>query len=306
MDFSSLINLQLMMALIAVLGFILRYKNIVQEQDKRVITDIVVNLLLPCSIIDAFFVEFSKEILVQGALIMLISCLLEVFCIILNKKLYNHLPKEQRMIYQYGTICSNSGFLGTPVAAGIYGAMGMLYASIYVIPQRIVMWSVGVAYFAKVESKREVIKKVALHPCIVAVFAGLIIMITQVQFPTFIMQTLSTVGDSAFPLAMLVIGFMLAESDMKTMVTKQTAIFSFLRLIAIPLAVFVACKFTGVPQLIGCVSVVLAAMPAGTSTAILAIKYDGDGELAAKCIVLTTILSLFLIPVWAVFLNFAY
>ncbi|MFI3226772.1 MAG: AEC family transporter [Clostridia bacterium] len=306
MNFDNLINLQLVMALIAVFGFVLRKKNIIFTNDKRVVTDIVVNIVLPCNIIDAFFVEFSKEILIQGGLIMLISCLIEVFCVILNRFLYNKVPKEQRMIYQYGTICSNAGFLGTPVAEGIYGAMGMLYASLYVIPQRVVMWSAGVSYFSKIENKREVVKKVATHPCIVAVYIGLFVLISQIQLPYAITRTISATGDAAFPLAMLLIGFMLAESNFKTMFTKGTVLFSFLRLIIIPFFVFIACKFTGVPELVGSVSVVLAAMPAGTSTAILAIKYNGDGELAAKCIVLTTILSLFFIPFWAILLSCIY
>ena len=52
---------------------------------------------------------------------------------------------------QYGTICSNAGFLGNPIAEGIYGAEGLVLASVYLIPQRIMMWSSKVreSYFQK-------------------------------------------------------------------------------------------------------------------------------------------------------------
>lgn len=306
MNFDSMINLQLVMTCIALFGVFLRKKGIVLADDKRVISNIVVNIILPCNIIDAFFVEFSTEILIQGSLIMFISCMIEVFCVFLNQKLYKNVEKEQKMIYQYGTICSNAGFLGTPVAQGIYGPMGMLYASLYVIPQRVVMWSAGVSYFSRIENKREMIKKMATHPCIIAVYIGLFVMISQISLPFFVVDTISKTGDTAFPLAMLLIGFMLAESDFKTLITKGTLFFSFIRLLFIPFCVFFACKICAVPEIVGCVSVVLASMPAGTSTAILAIKYNADGELATKCIVLTTILSLVFIPMWAIFLNFMY
>ena len=40
---------------------------------------------------------------------------------------------------QYCTLVSNGGFLGNPVAEGVYGDMGLLYASLFLIPMRVVM-----------------------------------------------------------------------------------------------------------------------------------------------------------------------
>ena len=48
---------------------------------------------------------------------------------------------------QYGTVCSNAGFLGSPLTEGLFGGVGLLLTSVYLIPQRIVMWSMGVSYF---------------------------------------------------------------------------------------------------------------------------------------------------------------
>lgn len=45
-----------------------------------------------------------------------------------------------------------SGFLGDPIAEGIYNGVGVLYTSIFLIPMRIVMWSVGTTYFAAGET----------------------------------------------------------------------------------------------------------------------------------------------------------
>ena len=44
------------------------------------------------------------------------------------------------------TICSNADFLES-IAEGIYGAEGLVLASVYLIPQRIMMWSSGLAVF---------------------------------------------------------------------------------------------------------------------------------------------------------------
>ena len=85
------------------------------------------------------------------------------------------------MVLQYATVCSNAGFLGNPVAEGLYGSIGLLYASVYLIPQRIVMWSAGISYFTESPSRKEVVKKVLTHPCIVAVEIGIVLMVTQVK-----------------------------------------------------------------------------------------------------------------------------
>lgn len=49
---------------------------------------------------------------------------------------------------QYATICSNSGTMGTPVAEGIFGQEGVFLSAIFLIPLRIAMWTLGIAFFS--------------------------------------------------------------------------------------------------------------------------------------------------------------
>ena len=50
---------------------------------------------------------------------------------------------------------------------------------------------------------------------------------------------------------------------------------------------------------------VLAAMPAGGTTAILAAKYGGNARFAAGCVTVSTLLSLLAIPAWCLVLQMA-
>ena len=306
MNFTDLFNLQIMMFLLMGIGFFLRKKEIITTAGKRVLTDLVIDLILPCNIISAFCIEFSKEILTQGMEILIISCLNQAMCMVLACVLYRNFPKEKKMVLQYGTICSNAGFLGNPVAEGIYGPMGLLYASIYLIPQRIIMWSAGVSFFTESPNKKTLVKKVLTHPCIVAVFIGVALMVSQIQLPTFLGNTIENVGDCTTSIVMLLIGAILAEADLKTMVTKTTAAYSVLRLVIIPVIVLAGCRLANMPALVAGLSTILAAMPAGTTTAILAVKYDGDEEFATKCVVLTTMLSMIMIPIWCMIISAIY
>ena len=87
------------------------------------------------------------------------------------------------------------------------------------------------------------------------------------------------------------------------MVSKMTIVFAVIRLLLIPLAVLLGCLVFQVESVAAGVSVVLAAMPAGSTTAILAAKYKGDEAFATQCVVFTTILSL---PVWCLGINAVY
>lgn len=306
MDFSGLLNLQGMMFAIMAIGAFLRKKELIRSEDKTVLTELIINLLLPCSIVMAFCIEFSEEILKEGFIILIISCILHLFCVMLSKVLFNKYSKDQKVILQYGTICSNAGFLGNPIAEGVYGSIGLLYASIYLLPLRIINWSVGLSFYTESTDRKGLVKKVITHPCIITVFIGLFIMIAQIQLPTVLSSTLSSLGSCSTPFTMLLIGVILAEGDIRTMITITTIKFSILRLILIPLGVFIGCKLCGVPDLVAGVSVLLAAMPAGTTTAILAVKYNRDAEFATKCVVLSTILSMIMIPIWCTFINAFY
>lgn len=54
MKIEGLFDLQVMMLLLMGIGVILRKKNIITKEGKTVLTDLVINLILPCNIITAF------------------------------------------------------------------------------------------------------------------------------------------------------------------------------------------------------------------------------------------------------------
>lgn len=303
MEMQSLLELQLMMFLLIAVGIAGRRLDIIPAQGKAILTNLVIDVILPCNIINSFNIELNPELLRSGFQVLVISLVLQLFCTLISATCYNRVPKHQRMILQYGTVCSNAGFLGNPVAEGLYGSLGLLYASIYLIPQRIVMWSAGVSYFTESPSKKEVLKKVLKHPCIIAVEIGLVIMAAQLKLPGFLDRTIKSLGGCTTAATMLLIGAILADAGFQGMVNKTTLIFSFIRLIAIPTAVMFACYAFRTEPVSAGLSTVLAAMPAGSTTAILAAKYGGDETFASQCVVLTTILSMAILPVWCITLN---
>lgn len=301
-DFNNLIDLQIELFIFMLLGYILNKKGIINAKARKSITDLVIFVVLPCNIIYSFMMKMNMEIINSGIIIFFVSLCIQILCDLLSRILYPHANSEQKKVLKYATICSNAGFMGSPLVQGLYGLQGLLFASIYLIPQRVVMWSSGIACFSSASGK-EVIKKVLTHPCIIAVFIGIFIMVLQIQLPPYLEKTLAGASNCTMFLSMVVIGGILAEISFQSVFNKLSLYFSFIRLILIPILVLVVCYLLKLPAMVCAIATVLAGMPAGTTTAILAEKYDGDSFLAVQLIFLSTALSLISIPMLCVLIE---
>ena len=298
----ELINLQLMIFSLIVIGLILKKTGIIGATGQKNITDLVVDLILPCNIIKSFMVEFSMDIARNFAGILLISILIQVVSMILGKILFARTPEGRQKCLKYGTICSNAGFMGNPIAEGVFGSMGLTLASIYLIPQRIMMWSEGISIFTEAPSKKELTKKVLTHPCIIACGVGIVLMLTGWRPPVFASEVITSISNCNTAMSMMVIGMILADADPRTLVDKDIIFYTVLRLAVMPFLVWLPCQLLGVDSLVKGVSALLAAMPAGATTSILASKYDGDAEFAVKLVVFSTAASLISTPLWSMLL----
>ena len=299
MGIDKLINLQLEMFVMMMVGVVLVKSQILNTNGKKALTDMVINLFLPANIIKAFMIEFDMDTLKAFGIVLVISTVNQVFCMILGKVLYGKMEQSESKILRYSTISSNAGFLGSPIAENVFGPMGLAYASIFLIPQRIVIWSAGVTYFTTGSSKKDVIKKVVTHPCIVAVVVGIVFMLAQIRLPEFLNSSLSKISNVCTPMSMIAIGTILAEIHIKQFTNKKILAFTAVRLLGIPLVCYIMCKLCGIDALITGVCVLLSAMPAGTGTALLASKYGCNEEFATKTVVFSTVMSLFTTPIWS-------
>ncbi len=302
-ELGPLFRLQFLMFVEMAAGWALCRIGILQPKDRKILSALVVNLMLPCNIIAAFNMEMSGELLKQFMTILIISILIQVMCSIVAAHAYNHEQPSVKKVLQYATVCSNSGFLGNAVAECVYGSMGLALGQIYLIPQRIIMWSAGISYFTEGTSRKDVILRILKHPCIIAVELGLLRMIFQIPVPLAVDSVLSSFGRCSTPLIMLFLGMILAESGFGTLISKRNLGFSVIRLVLLPMAVLAGCYLAHIDPMTAGLSVLLTAMPAGSTTAVLAEQYNGDTEFAANCVVLTTLLSIAALPLWVILLQ---
>ena len=320
MNVSGLWTLQCMMFLLAAAGAVLKRTGILKQEGKTMLTDVVLYFFLPCNIINSFRMEFTMDILAKFAVVFGISVLVQAVSFLLSRILYRNKPWEIKRVLCYCTIVSNSGFLGLPIAEGIYGVEGLMYASVFIIPMRILMWSAGIACFTESPDMKSVIRKIAVHPCIIAVYIGLSLLVFQgpismlyagllensgPQLQTVIRTAVTALdkavrsaGGCTTALTMILIGMMLAEVKAKDIVNRDALGISAVRLGILPFLVLIGCRILRVDPFLARICVLITGMPAGSTSAILAAKYGCDYVFATKCVVVSTLLSMVTIPLW--------
>ena len=300
-SFSKMVDVQTVLFIYMAVGFYCRKKGIFNDVARDKLTDFVVFITLPCMIFESFNMEFSLDALKQGAVALIIAVGMACVALLLGKVLYNRFPYEEKSILQYGTLVSNSGFAGLPVVSGAYGDEGLFLGSLFIIPTRILMWSAGISLFTKADAKQAV-KKVILNPGIIAVEVGLIRMILQIPLPHFVDSAVDNLGACTSPLAMALVGAILADVPLKTVFDPKSFYLVAVRQFLLPGICLVALRLLGMDPLTIGVSVVITGMPIGSTTAILAQKYGADAQFASKCVFISTLTSLVTVPILTLFL----
>ena len=303
MSFSGMYNTQGMLFLLMLLGLLLRRTSVITREGEAFLTDLVLYVTLPASILKSFQMEFTEELLSSCRRVLILTIILLAVSFLAGKLAFGFLPPEKRKIMEYATMVSNAGILGNPVAEGIFGDLGLMYASIYTIPLRIYMWSFGLMCFTKAPDKKRLLKKTCTHPCMLAAALGLLLMSLPVSLPEVLDRTIRSAAGANTCLSMLLVGSILASIPLKSMIDKKALYYSAIRLLFLPLAALLLCRAAGCDFVVTGVMVTLTGMPAGSTTAVLAQKYGCDAVLATKCVVLSTMLSMASVPAWCLIVS---
>ena len=301
-SFLRMLNAQMILLVYLAVGMYCMKVGLIDRDSKEKLVDIILRITLPCMIFNSFNNPLTPEVMKQTALILVVAVSISILSFLLGKVIYNKYPQKKKSILQYCTLVNNSGFLGMPMVYAVYGSEGLFAASIFIIPNRIFMWTAGLAMFTTADFRTKC-KNILLNPCIVTVFLGIARRMTGFPVPEFLDTAIANTGAVTTPLSMMVIGTMLIGVPWKKLLEPSIFRLAFVRLIALPLvALFILNLIDAQPLLAG-VSLILTGRPAGSTSALLAAKYGADEDYASRCIVTTTIMSLATIPVLMLFLK---
>lgn len=304
-SYFSIINQVGVLSLIMGVGLLAKRKNLINDELSRGLSAILVNIALPALVIGSFMVEFSYELLNNMIRIFTISILFHLVIILLSKIILKKYSMDKQKILGFMFIFSNSGAMGMPLVYGLYGKIGVLYLSIFLIPYQILFWTYGEGLFSN-EKENINIRKYLNNPNIIAVIIGLFIFIFSIKIPFIAKEALGDIGSITMPLSMMIIGEKIASLKFKEIILDKDVYFcSLIRLIIAPILMFIiASFFNGIP-LIKNICIAAEVIPTATVSILFCEKYNGNTTLASKCILTTHILSIVTIPVMLMFLRFS-
>lgn len=304
MDIGILLRLQLSMYLIVAVGIFLSRKKFISEENESFLSSLLIKVVLPCSIIKSFIIEFNAELLQQFAATLGIACLATAAQLLLGWLAFQPFPEGLRKAMRYGLVNANSAFIALPIVEGLFGAAGLAHASVFMIPVRISIWTVGLAIFSAQEAKgKTLIKKCVLHPCMVGLYIGMFLLLTQIQLPGFLLDSLGFCSNCMTALSMLLIGAILSKVSLYKGLKPSVLYFCLIRLVVLPAIIFAACTLLHTDDLTRGVCVVMTAMPAASLTAVLSKQYHADAESAGYIVIVSTVLNTLTLPLWGMLLN---
>ena len=275
-----MIDTQLLLFLYMLCGFVISRLNIVREDNRAVLVRLLMDVAMPMMVLNAFNKPTTRE---------------EILSSFIGRVLWRRQPDNKRKVLMYASMFSNAGNAGLPIISLVFGPAGVFYASMYLIPPRILQWTVGLGFFVKPE-KGGWVKNVLLNPMVVTIYIGAVLMITGWQIPGVFGKAIANLGSMTGPLSMILIGATLAHMDFRKLLDPSVLLITALRLILFPLLFAVLLKFLHAEEMVMNICVILLAMPVASNTAAMAERYGGDHVFASACVSVSTLLSVITVP----------
>lgn len=198
------------------------------------------------------------------------------------------------------SVMGNVGFFGMPVIQALFPSApeAAVYSCVFNTSLNILGWTVGV-YTLTGEKKYISFKAAFFNPSVLAVAAGLILCLLNANtwLPDLIRGGLKTLGATSTPLCMIILGIRLATMDLKKLFTTPLVwLISAGKLILFPLFCYALVLPFPLDPVFKAGILILAGTPCASILLNLAEIHHNGQELAANCALLTTLLSIFTIP----------
>lgn len=282
------------------MGYVVVKAGLMKSSESKSVSVIMVYLVIPCVILNAFQVEYTpdvqKGLLLACAAAVAVHILFLLLTAILKKPLHLDVIERATIIY------SNAGILVIPLVQELLGQEYVIYSSAYIAVQLILIWTHCKNMLCE-EDKLEW-KKVLLNVNIISIIAGVVLFIFRIQLPSGAQDILNMMNNMIGPLGMLLAGMVIAEVPLQTVFTRKRSYLSAaLRLLIYPVFVLILMKiiqtFVGIQdskQIL--LTVYLASItPACATVTSMAQLYDKDAAYSSSLYVLTTLLSIATMPV---------
>lgn len=274
-------------------GFILYKKHIISDDGAKDMGKLLIYIILPSAIVNSYNMDFSHE----KAFMLIISFFAALFALLLSV-VTSRIFFKGKPVEGFGAAFSNAGFIGIPLVSSVIGADMVYCAAAFVAILNILQWTYGV-FLITGEKSAVSVKKIFFNPVIISFICGVILFMLPVRLPSFVSEVFGTVSQMNAPVAMLIIGFYMAQVSFKELfASKNGYAVSAVRLLIIPLiTALLAALLPFGNYALKLTIIILSAAPIDSNVTVYAQIYGGNYKAAASEVVLSTLLSVITVPI---------
>jgi malate permease and related proteins len=314
METGIIISQIFILAVVVVIGAIAGKLKVLTGGSADMLSKVIFNISLPLMLFTSFLkIDATPRLLTNSFIVLLVSGFVILFMLLAGwlTTLIFRIRGREAAVFKAHSMFGNTIFLGFPLITALYGVEGLLYASMFQLVSNIIMWTAGVVILSHGDGrswKKSILR--VFNPNTVATLAGLLFFLLSLKLPEILLKPLSELGSSNTWLSMLYIGAMLALSDVTGLLGKKSLyIISINRLIIVPsllIAIFGAILLfsaSAPDRVVSSVIILEASMPCMASVVIMAKELGADDHLAVGNVFVSTLLSLFTLPLLVMAIN---
>ncbi|MDO7083490.1 AEC family transporter [Pseudocolwellia sp. AS88] len=302
-DFLSLIQVALNVSapifLVITLGIWLNHKKFINENFIQVSSKLIFNFGLPLMLFMSTATrDFQQLINVQHIALLVITTFVIFFLSTFTAKGAIE-AKADKGVFVQGAFRGNLIIIGLALAANAYGEKGVAIATlpmaiVIILYNLLTIYTLNASLGQQSFSLKKTIIDIVKNPLIIGIVAGLCVNIISLPIPDMIIQTNNYLAKMTLPLALICIGGSLNMLQLKDNL-RPAVISSIWKLLISPIVLIVLLIIWPVDPIAAGVLFLLVASPTATASFVMVKAMNGNSDLAAKIIIVSTLLSLFTI-----------
>jgi len=285
-----------------VVGFLCNRRRLLNAVAIKGITELLVLIVTPSVIVHSFIQQkFAVSLLGDLGWALAASVFAHLVGVAIAFLCLHDRAENREGVLRFAVIFSNAGFMGLPLEYALLGADGVFFGAMYVVVFNLLCWSLGVAVM-RGGMQNIGLRALFVNAGTVGVALGLPFFLFSLELPDVVGRPVAMLADLNTPLAMIMVGWYLAEVDFRPVLRCGAAYaVAALRLVAVPLVVIAALAGVRayVPSLNPVMAVAIstaAAAPVAALTTVIAARYDRDVSTATSLVSGTTLLSILTMP----------
>lgn len=287
-----------------VIGFGLNRLHILPKGAGAGISRLATTVLLPAMLIHSNMTEFSLADVGNYSRLVLLGCLLwaviTIPSLFVAKKLSGG-DYLERGVYLYGLSFPNSSAVGTPLVLAILGSSGLFRFNLFVLMFVIMTYAWGVGLFLEVERKNPVRRFLIhmLNPVFLSMVIGILLGALGARnwMPSMVTGLVGDLGNCFIPVSLLMAGYSIADYPLEEVFNRpKSYLFTFLRLLVIPLVVLGIVRLMGVTRDVAALVLFAFAGPSGMNVVVFPASYGRDCKTGASIVLLSSLGAVITVP----------